>query len=47
MNTPIKVQDKIRDNLLRKAVDNTEDWYKEEIRNSNIEFLAWLESEVK
>lgn len=47
MQTPIKTQQKIRDNLLKKALNDTEDWYSEEVKKSNIEFLAWLEKEVK
>lgn len=33
---------KISQDLVKKALDQTNDWYSEEVKQNNIEFLNWL-----
>ena len=33
---------KLSQDLIKKAVENTEDWYSEEVKKSQTEFINWL-----
>lgn len=41
-NLTNKRNHKLSQDLLAKAIENTNDWYSEEVKKSNMELLEWL-----
>jgi hypothetical protein len=36
---------KLSDKLLKKAIDNTEDWYSDGVKQNSLELMEWLFSQ--